>query len=38
VGRLWLADIGIPPPLLSDLDVDVEDLFAQSDLFEIGPS
>jgi NAD(P)H-hydrate epimerase len=38
VGRLWLADIGVPPPLLVHLGVDARGLFDASDLIEISPA
>jgi NAD(P)H-hydrate epimerase len=35
VGRLFLADIGVPPRLLSDLGVDSAGLFAEDDIIEL---
>jgi NAD(P)H-hydrate epimerase len=38
VGRLWLADIGVPPPLLDRLGVDTSGLFDANDIVEIDPA
>jgi hypothetical protein len=35
VGRLFLADIGVPPALLKDLGIDAEGLFAADDILEL---
>lgn len=36
VGRLFLADIGIPRPLLADVGIDPEGLFEDGDLVELA--
>ncbi|HEV3231846.1 MAG TPA: NAD(P)H-hydrate epimerase [Candidatus Dormibacteraeota bacterium] len=36
VGRLWLADIGIPRGLLEAIGVDVAGLFADADIVDLG--
>jgi NAD(P)H-hydrate epimerase len=38
VGRLWLADIGVPIPLLQRLGVEVSGLFDAADMVEIDPT
>jgi hydroxyethylthiazole kinase-like uncharacterized protein yjeF len=38
VGRLWLADIGVPSPLLGRLGVDVTGLFDAADIIEFDPA
>jgi NAD(P)H-hydrate epimerase len=37
VGRLFLADIGVPPALLAGHDIDVEGLFELDDIVELEP-
>jgi NAD(P)H-hydrate epimerase len=37
VGRLFLADIGVPPALLSGHDIDVAGLFELDDIVELEP-
>jgi NAD(P)H-hydrate epimerase len=36
VGRLFLADIGVPIPLLADVGVEADGLFVEDDIIEIG--
>ena len=36
VGRLWVADIGVPPALLAGMGVDVTGLFSHRDLNLVG--
>jgi hydroxyethylthiazole kinase-like uncharacterized protein yjeF len=38
VGRLWLADIGVPARLLGRLGVDITGLFDAGDIVEIDPA
>jgi NAD(P)H-hydrate epimerase len=37
VGRLFVADIGVPPALLADQDIDVAGLFELDDIVELDP-
>lgn len=38
VGSLFLADIGVPPPLLRHVGVDTTGLFAADDILELDPA